>query len=513
MPGRNQPRSRRGRSAIARTAMNTNSTNGLGINNGGGMKKGGAHPSATGFMRSKPWQISVSARKKMFFNMNKINNNTNIGSVVDEEPHVGEIGPSSEDSPFDTNNFYPGVNLPGFDYGNVSGAGLHLGYECVSDTIIDWVYGNGQNGVKSIRLPIAPQYIFETGPGGDDGWKLSTAFTGSVYIKPPNSPDGGIATKCTTANGSPYYNKDWSSFLPDYMAALKHTTDQGIFTILDVHQDKLHLCALTFPALSSLEFKNMWVTIARYVIEQEELKHKYVMFELFNEPVDSGCTQTTSDVWNNDYVIPTIQAIRDLEKKMGSCQHVILATTYGDYSGVHSWKGSGKLKDLAIALNKNNFKADNNVLIAGHQYCDITYAGVGLEGCDTDKFSGDKQKEWLDYVDSTLSTYDLKWFMTEGNITCNTTNNCENTNLWTDWLTSLKESKTCVGFTVWFISSYNASANSMGVPDGIITNPTDEQKNLVDYWNVYSNIYPKRTGKLADVDTLMYDFTKWSKMS
>ena len=71
MPGRNQPRSRRGRSAIARTAMNTNSTNGLGINNGGGMKKGGAHPSATGFMRSKPWQISVPAYKKNYaFKMN-----------------------------------------------------------------------------------------------------------------------------------------------------------------------------------------------------------------------------------------------------------------------------------------------------------------------------------------------------------------------------------------------------------------------------------------------------------
>ena len=71
MPGRNQPRSRRGRSAIARTAMNTNSTNGLGINNGGGMKKGGAHPSATGFMRSKPWQISVPAFKKNYtFKMN-----------------------------------------------------------------------------------------------------------------------------------------------------------------------------------------------------------------------------------------------------------------------------------------------------------------------------------------------------------------------------------------------------------------------------------------------------------
>ena len=76
MPGRNQPRSSRGRSAIARRVINTNSTNGLGIHEGGGMKKAGAHPSATGFMRSKPWQISVPARKQLRFKRN-IPNHTN----------------------------------------------------------------------------------------------------------------------------------------------------------------------------------------------------------------------------------------------------------------------------------------------------------------------------------------------------------------------------------------------------------------------------------------------------
>jgi hypothetical protein len=40
------------------------------------MKKAGAHPSATGFMRSKPWQISVPARKQLRFNM-KIPNHNN----------------------------------------------------------------------------------------------------------------------------------------------------------------------------------------------------------------------------------------------------------------------------------------------------------------------------------------------------------------------------------------------------------------------------------------------------
>lgn len=86
MPGRNQPRSSRGRSAIARVAINTGNTNGFmyqgtciaedgtkitPCRNFGGMKKGGARPSATGFMRARPWQISVPAKRKNFiFRMN-----------------------------------------------------------------------------------------------------------------------------------------------------------------------------------------------------------------------------------------------------------------------------------------------------------------------------------------------------------------------------------------------------------------------------------------------------------
>ena len=83
---RNQPRSSRGRSAIARRVMNTGNTNGFmyqgtcvaedgtkitPCHNFGGMKKGGAHSSATGFMRARPWQISVPAKRKNFvFRMN-----------------------------------------------------------------------------------------------------------------------------------------------------------------------------------------------------------------------------------------------------------------------------------------------------------------------------------------------------------------------------------------------------------------------------------------------------------
>ena len=85
---RNQPRSSRGRSAIARRAINTNSTNGMMYQGTciaqdgtivypcrefGGMKKGGAYPSATGFMRSRPWQTSVNAKHTNYiFRINKL---------------------------------------------------------------------------------------------------------------------------------------------------------------------------------------------------------------------------------------------------------------------------------------------------------------------------------------------------------------------------------------------------------------------------------------------------------
>ena len=94
---RNQPRSSHGRSAIARRAMNTNSTNGMMFqgtcttsngtkiapcHNFGGMKKGGAHPSATGFMRARPWQMSVPAKNRNYlFNMSYLSKPSSLNTT------------------------------------------------------------------------------------------------------------------------------------------------------------------------------------------------------------------------------------------------------------------------------------------------------------------------------------------------------------------------------------------------------------------------------------------------
>jgi hypothetical protein len=110
MPARNQPRSSRGRSAIARKAMNTNSTNGMmyqgtciahdgtkitPCRNFGGMKKGGAHPSATGFMRSQPYKMSVPAKNKNYlFNMQYFRKSATVKKIIPAEIIPAEIIPA-----------------------------------------------------------------------------------------------------------------------------------------------------------------------------------------------------------------------------------------------------------------------------------------------------------------------------------------------------------------------------------------------------------------------------------
>ena len=90
MPQRNGQRSRNGRSAVARRVLfsGPGSTDGIGtnLNNGGGMKKGGAQPSATGFMTSfaQRSQIAVPALNvKYLFNFRqKYNFPRNSGPML-----------------------------------------------------------------------------------------------------------------------------------------------------------------------------------------------------------------------------------------------------------------------------------------------------------------------------------------------------------------------------------------------------------------------------------------------
>ena len=284
----------------------------------------------------------------------------------------------------------------------------------------------------------------------------------------------------------------------NYITPLKYATSKQIFSILDIHPNSSHLCAFG-TQMSGTIFVNMWTNIAEYVIKNIP-NHLYVMFELFNEPTDGKCDSLASADWISQYVIPAIDAIRKLEITLNSKKHIILATTYGNWSGVHSWIDDNTLQALATSLAKAGYNDSSNskVLIAGHQYCDSNYSGLST-GCDSDSFSEENQNKWISETDNQLSSYNLNWIMTEGNIPCIINKDCPNAELWSNWLDKLVSSKTCVGFTVWYASSYNKSLNTMG-GNTKRTNPTFQ---LYSSLSTTSDFYPTTNNA--------YNFTKWAK--
>jgi hypothetical protein len=69
----------------------------------------------------------------------------------------------------------------------------------------------------------------------------------------------------------------------------------------------------------------MWQNIAQYVITIDP-NHQYIMFELFNEPVNDGCIDSIEETtWYNEYIIPAIRGIREIESTMKSYNHIIIA--------------------------------------------------------------------------------------------------------------------------------------------------------------------------------------------
>ena len=419
-------------------------------------------------------------------NSNKIFSQTVI-EAFNSGPSLAPIDPSNgsyKPTPFDISKFYPGVNLPGFDWGETPGINQQSGYQCVSKGIIDWIINNG-HGAKMLRFPIAPQYIFGVKPTGDySDNNFNTVFTGKGGNVEPWE-------ECKL-NGQVYK-------IGDYLTPLSYATSKGIYSILDVHANDSHLCAFGPPKtpMTPRTFKNMWSQIAEYVITHVP-DHQYVMFELFNEPVDGNCTplspNDSQDDWNNQYIVPTINAIRALEIKKTSQKHIILATTYSNWSGIHAWNDDNSLEKLGSSLNAAGLgnSSTSKVLIAGHQYCDTNYSGSYNSGCDSSSFSKVKQVGWVTQTTSTLEKYRLKWIMTEGNISCAPGSMCKNQDLWLNWLNLLATDTGCVGFTVWYVSSINIAENSMG------SSSTKTKSS----WEVYNKIYP--------VSNNAYDFSQFS---
>ena len=338
-----------------------------------------------------------------------------------------------------------GVNLPGFTWGDENGAGnFKQPIAGVPPSQIEWVKNQGGG---MIRFPISPPVIFKTTPTGKtDGSEFNEAFL----------------MKTAECKETPWYPRPCN-----YLKVLIQATNLKIFSILDVHYNTYHLCGFGDSPMTPEVFKNMWKQIVRHVIKNIP-NHQYVMFELFNEPVDYKCGSLPGN-WDSDYTIPTIQAIREVENELESDPHVIIATTYGDYSGVHHW--SNQLRSLAKTLDDHGYgnSSSSGVVIAGHQYCNPpNFDGAQNQGCDSRKFSEDEQEKWITETDQILNRYGIKWILTEGNVTCSKDGTqCDNSDLWLTWLDKLKNSETCIGATIWFIGINGDSGsmqNEMGSP-------------------------------------------------
>ena len=366
---------------------------------------------------------------------------------------------------------------------------------CYGKDMIDAV---NNNSGRMIRMPVRPSYIFTTE-------FANIQFKGtdlkSLYATYKYGQSKSVFTKLF-ANMSPAEPCTQTDYFGtgSYMSSLQYATSKEIFSILDVHDN---LNSLWWQggknAMAPEQFAAMWYLITRTIIDNIT-NHGYVMFELFNEPVDldtehtlfQTLNQTTpaptesspnefatkgQQLYDIHYQIPALQAIRQAEKDAGSAaKHIVFVTTYNNWSGIHKWcdstiddgtagvkdtsdycnsfkekykKGDGTLSQLVTDFQSQKSKSDlQPFLVAGHQYCNTcinsdnvqapAFSGNG-PGCSDEVFSETQQATWIEYTNQTLQKAGLHWFQTEGNISgISPLHQIQQPGLWANWLDLLQ---------------------------------------------------------------------------
>ena len=406
------------------------------------------------------------------------------------------------------NSNLKGVNITGFDNGG-SETDANSKSPFLTDAIlvqkhydiitIEPSFNNYiiDNSIQIARLPVMPFYIFKRNPYPfyEGSSALSPIFDG-IY-----SQDCSCSEKHWTANepwckGGMHCNGDyrnWKSGCPNYLWAIKQLIKQKIFCIIDIHSDNYNLCSLSTQKgknlpMSPEEFIAMWQHIAHYIFTNlHPNEHKYIIFELCNEPVGtgslclniSGCLDNESikcqKQYDLSYQIPTIAAIKSLEKKHSpTVSHIIMVTTYNNWSGVHFWapgeNSDGTLDQLATDLSSNGYRDSKNskVIIAGHQYCDTNYPG---KRADCVLGFADKASKWVTGIEKILEPYKLLWFQTEGNIMAEGDSVLKHSEEYKQYLTRLSTSSSNIGYTLWFMNStgldpqYSPGLGNMNFPN------------------------------------------------
>lgn len=310
-----------------------------------------------------------------------------------------------------------GINTAGFD----SGDSATSGYACVSDDQLSWLK-SGQMNI--VRIPVLPNRVLYQLPTS------TTVYSPSLFR--PAWTNGDNATNvCDSSN--PYYP------LGTYMSSVVSALNKGFYVIIDLHDNARHLDSFG-TTMTGDNFVAFWRLIATYINDNVDASLQgNVMYELFNEPVGNKVGD-----WYDVYVVPAVQAIQ----LVLTVPHYIFTTTWGNYSGVHSWVDDGSLQRLVDSLTNANLTDPDHVLIAGHQYCDSNYSGVAEPGCTSD-FTVTKYGPWITDTNAILDPAGFKWCLTEGNVRCSGLNPCPNGDLWPPFLQYLLTQPNFMGFTVW----------------------------------------------------------------
>ena len=359
-----------------------------------------------------------------------------------------------------------GMNLAGFDSGNAVVI-QDATYSCISDTQIDWV---NDGGINVVRCPIIPAYIFKEPP------TATTVYAPDLFSAIWTDGSGDTTNVC--GDNDQVFN------VGTYMSAIKYLLSKGVDVIIDAHENVHYLCTFGGELMPPGVFVNMWRLIATYLVTNTD-DHGRVWFELFNEPVSTNdCPPITTETWNTEYVVPAIQAIRQVEQSYNTSRHRILATTYGNYSGLHTWAEDGTLQELVNVLTENGYanSDESKVVLACHQYCDQNYSGIG-KGCDATAFNASKWNEWTTATTAILAPGNYQWFLSEGNVNCGYTGNCADMNggLYIDFLQSIVRNNTCIGFAVW-VSNLGDDYNGANMGAGPQSQPI--------LFDSYKTIYP-----------------------
>jgi hypothetical protein len=358
-----------------------------------------------------------------------------------------------------------GINVAGFDQSDK----CDTGFACIANAQLDWLL---KSQINIFRSPIMPTRFFTSPPVPGETPQLS------LFCPTFTDQQGDKVNSCDPCNG--YYRP------ATYMSAVRYTISKKTYVIIDAHDNDKHLDTFPDVPLTPDRFLQMWRLVTWFCDTQfTDDEKKYLLFELFNEPVgniyDNQGNNIASDPvtqWNTSYILPTLQMIR----KTSTFPFKILVTTWGDWSGYHSWAEDSS-KTLVPLLK--TIQGQTNVFLATHQYCDSDFSGTHTN-CTQDFQNA--WSAWTTTLSPLLTSYGIPVILTEGNPLCPQKDSCPNGSFYIDFVRDLFQHSWCQGATVW-MSNTGADFGGTNMGTGCPEQPR-QFENYSAFYQVTSGSYP-----------------------